>query len=81
MADIAAIRQDFFSRADKNDMLRCLKTLNNPQKSTENMFLSIEYSLDKDLEEIKESGFKWFMRGKNPDWEKIRGGVEQHLGL
>lgn len=79
MAEIEAIRNDFFTRADKKDMLECLNRLNNPQKSTENMFLSIEYSLAKDLEEIKASGFKWFIRGDKPDWMKIREEVERQL--
>lgn len=81
MAEIEAIRNDFFTRADKEDMRRCLNNLDNPQKSTENMFLSIEYCLAKDLEEIKESGFKWFVTGEKPDWKNIREEIEQHLEL
>jgi cytidylate kinase len=81
MAQIDTIRNDFFARIDKKNMFKCLNRLNNPQKSTENMFLSIEYSLDRDLEEIKSSGFKWFVRGENSDWMKIREEVERQLEL
>ena len=81
MAEIDAIRHDFFARDDKKDMLKCLNSLSNPQKSTENMFLSIVYSLERDLNEIKSSGFKWFVRGVNPDWMRTRKEVERQLEL
>ena len=81
MAEMDAIRSDFLSRADKEDMLRCLNSLDNPKRSTENMFLSIEHALGRDLEPIKKSGFKWFVRGQRPDWRKIRDSVEQHFEL
>ena len=81
MADMNAIRNDFFTRADKRDMLECINALSNPQKATENMFLSIEYFLTRDLQEIKESGFKWFTRGENPNWKTVREEIEQHFNL
>ena len=81
MAEMTAIRNDFFARADKQDMLKCINNLRNPQKALENMFLSIEYSLANDLKEIKESGFEWFSRMKNTNWEKIREEIELHFNL
>lgn len=81
MAEIDVIRDDFFTRADKQDMLKCINNLSNPQKATENMFLSIEYSLASDLKEIKNSGFKWFNRGENTSWEEVRKEIEQHFNL
>ena len=81
MAEMNTIRNDFLARADKQDMLKCINNLSNPQKASENMFLSIEYSLASDLKEIKESGFKWFNRGEHPNWKEIREGIEQHFNL
>jgi hypothetical protein len=81
MADMPAIRQDFLTRADKQDMLKCINRLRNPQQATENMFRSIEYFLASDLNDIKASGFKWFCRGENPNWDEIREGIEQHFNL
>ena len=81
MADMNAIREDFLTRADKQDMLECINNLSNPQQATENMFLSIEYSLARDLKEVKESEFKWFNRGENPNWKDIREEIEQHFNL
>jgi len=81
MAEIGAIRRDFFNRADKQDMLRCIETLRDPRKAKENVFRSIEYSLRQDLEDVKKSGFWYFVRGENPDWERITGAVEHQLEL
>ena len=75
MAEMDVIRNDFFKRADKQDMLNCIHNLSNPQKA------SIEYSLVNDLKEIKESDFRWFRRGKNTNWEKIREEIELHFNL
>jgi cytidylate kinase len=81
VAGMDQIRNDFLNRADKADMLRCLNSLDNPQQSIENMFLSIEHSLARDIDEIKASGFKWFMRGQKTDWDKIREAVERQFEL
>jgi hypothetical protein len=81
MAEMNAIRKDYLNRADKQDMLECLNSLRDPQKATENMFLSIEYFLARDLQEIKESGFKWFNRGEYPNWKEIREEIERHFNL
>lgn len=81
MAEMNAIRNDYLIRADKQDMLECINNLSDPQTASENMFLSIEYSLASDLKEIKESGFKWFNRGEHPNWKEIREGIEQHFNL
>lgn len=81
MADMAAIRSDYFKRDDKQDMLMCLNSLEDPQRATENMFRSIEHILSQEMEEVKTSGFRWIMRDQRPDWQGIRLAVEQHLQL
>lgn len=81
MAEIGAIRKDFFDRADKQDMLRCIERLRDPQKAKENVFRSIEYSLDRDLEDVKRSGFWYLVRSENTAWERIVDAVEHQLEL
>jgi hypothetical protein len=81
MADINAIRTDYLNRPDKADMQECLARLQNPEQSTENMFRAIEYALAQEMDEVRASGFKWFLRGELTDWGKIRVGVERHFAL
>ena len=79
MADMEAVRSDYFSRSDNEDMLECLNGLQNPQQAIENVFLSIEHSLSRDFDEVRASGFRWIMRDQKPDWDGIRQMVERHF--
>ena len=81
MADIRAIRADFFRRSDKTDMLECIGTLENPEKAKENVFLSLEYALDREIEDVKKSGFWYNIRGISPNWESIINAVERQFEL
>ena len=81
MAEMQAIRADFFSRADKQDMLRCIETLENPEQAKENVFRSIEYALNRDIENVKNSGFWYHVRGVNPDWEWLVQAIEHQFEL
>ena len=79
MADMQAIRADFFDRPDKIDMLRCIESLENPERAKENVFLSIEHALSREIESVKSSGFWYHVRGANPDWECIVEAVERQF--
>jgi cytidylate kinase len=81
LAEIDAIRHNYLNRADKADMAKCLAQLNDPEESTQNMFRAIEHSLARELNEVKASGFKWFLRQEHTNWDAIRSGVEQHFRL
>ena len=81
MAEMGAIRKDFFFRDDKRDMLECINNLADPKAAFENVFRAIEHSLNDDLEDIQTSGFRYLTRGQNPDWNHIRTEVELHFGL
>ncbi len=81
MAKIQVIRQDFFDRSDKKEMLDCLKKLDNSMELIENIFKAIEYTLDDDMEDVRKSGFKYFIRELNPDWEGIIHDIEKHFGF
>ena len=81
MADMEAIRSDFFERADKADMVRCIDSLSDPEQAKENVFRSIEYALSQQFQEVKNSGFWYNIRGINPDWERIIDAVERQFKL
>ena len=81
MAKIEVIRQVFFDRSDKKEMLDCLKKLDNSMKLIENMFRALEYTLDDDMKDVQKSGFKYFIRELNPDWEGIIHDIEKHFGF
>ena len=81
MADMAAIRSDFFDRADKDDMVRCIEALSEPERAKENVFRSIEYTLNQQVKDVKNSGFWYNVRGINPDWERIVTAVERQFEL
>ncbi len=81
MAEIQAIRNDYLKRPDKAEMWQCLARLGNPEESTEAMFRAIEHSLVRELEDVRASGFRWFVRGEETDWGAIRAGVERHFAL
>lgn len=81
MADIHAIRSDYLNRADKADNRACLAGLEDPERSTEAMFLALEHGLARDMEEVRASGFTTFVRGPDTDWDRIREGVAHHFGF
>jgi hypothetical protein len=81
MADMQAVRTDFFFRTDKLDMLQCIETLKDPELAKENTFQAIEYNLKREIESVKKSGFWYHIRGISPDWERITEAVERQLEL
>jgi len=82
MAKIEVIRQVFFDRSDRREMLDCLKKLDNSTELTANMFKALEYTLDDDMKDVQKSGFKYFIiRESNPDWEGIIHDIEKHFGF
>ena len=81
MADMAAIRSDFFDRADKDDMVRCIEALGDPEQAKENVFRSIEYTLSRQIQDAKSSGFWYNIRSIKPDWERIVDAVERQFEL
>lgn len=82
MAEIEVIREVYFDRSDRKEMLDCLKKLDNSTELIENVFKALEYTLDDDMKDVKKSGFKYFIIGElNPDWEGIMHDIEKHFGF
>jgi len=81
MADIEAVRADFFRRSDKADMLRVIESLRAPDQAKENVIRSIAYGLDRDIPEVQSSGFWCHVRSINADWDEVFEAVERQFGF
>lgn len=76
------VRNDYFSREEKKDMLDCIMGLKDPQAALENVFRTMEYESDQFEKNVFESGFKFFVRetlGGEPSTRIAE--IEKHFGL
>lgn len=62
LASQDVVRNDYFNREDKQDILKCIKGLKNPQAAMDNVFEMLNYQATENEKEIRESGFKYYIR-------------------
>lgn len=80
LASQDVVKQDYFNREDKQDMLDCIMKLNNPQAALENIFNTINYKAEEKEKHVLESGFKYFIReNMNTDPMELMEKVEKHF--
>lgn len=76
------VKDEYFSRADKQDMLECIKDLKNPQAAMDNVFRMLIYQAAASEKEIQQSGFKYFIRETtDADPMELIQKVEKHFKL
>lgn len=80
-ADESTLRQAFFAREDKQDVLGVIDTLADPAKTREHVLdVACEVSARK-LEQVKASGLRYVVRDGTSTIEDTLGLVEEHFGL
>lgn len=80
LANPDVVRNDYFNREDKQDMLKCIQGLKHPQAALDNVFHTLNYQAEKKEKEIRESGFKYFVRETiNTDPMVLIKKVEKHF--
>ena len=79
--DESTLRQAFFARDDKQDMLGVIDALADPDKTREHVLdVACEISARK-LEQVKASGLRYIVRDGTSTIEDTLGLVEEHFGL
>jgi hypothetical protein len=80
-ADQTTLREGFFAREDKQDVLGIINTLTDPAKTREHVLdVACEVSARK-LDQVKASGLRYVIRDGTSTVEDTLGLVEEHFGL
>ena len=80
-ADEETIRNDFFARADKQDLVGVLNTLSDPAKTRRHILeMTCELSARR-LKEAEAAGVRVLVRNGATTVQETLAAVEQHFGL
>jgi len=80
-ADAGTIAGGFFARADKQDMLAVIDTLEDPAKTRRHVLETVCVASSRARAEAEAAGVKVLVRGAETDTPGTLAAVEQHLGL
>ena len=80
-ADENTIRNSFFARADKQDVLGVINTLSDPVKTREHVLEMVCKHSARKRAEAKAAGARFLVRNGATDLQESLIAVEQHFGL
>lgn len=75
------LRSQYFDRADKQDMLRGISRLADPEGAKRNVLDCAEILLNEDMARAESLGLKVLIRTKRTTPEEMLQRVEEHFGL
>lgn len=82
LASEEVIRNDYFIREEKRDMLACINALRDPEAAIENVFRTMLHNHRENYKTIQESGFKFHIRESlNTPPSNLIQAVEKHFGF
>lgn len=81
IAEYDLLRRGFFNRADKADMVECIKAQRNPEQIFDNVINAITFDYFNVLETVKASGMNYIIRTESTEHEKLKRKVISNLGL
>ncbi len=80
-ATAEVIRDSYFDREDKGDMLSLIETLSDPEGIYKKVLDLVVGDSERDLARARQAGLKVFMRDKNSSITGILQKVQSHFGL
>lgn len=80
-ADEPTIRSAFFAREDKNGVLHALQTVTDPEAAKANVLDAVCEVSARKIAQVKDSGYRYAIRGDGSTIEGTLAIVEEHFGL